>query len=161
MEDTMIQATHNPRIARLLAAVPAAAAVLIALVPSTPAQNLPSTTVIKKVPVQQNGEISGARLFQTYCAPCHGVDAKGNGPAAPALRSIPPDLTVLAKFSGGNFPAAHVMSVLTGQGDNTAHGSKDMPIWGPLFRNMADQSTEGAYLRARNVTEYLRSIQEH
>ena len=35
---------------------------------------------IKKVPVQQNTEFSGANLFRSYCAVCHGEDAKGNGP---------------------------------------------------------------------------------
>jgi len=147
-------------LARLFMMISVMAASMIVLAPSARGQDQSATTVVKRVPVQQNGEISGAKLFQAYCAPCHGVNAKGNGPAAPALRSIPPDLTVLAKFNGGTFPADHVMTILSGQGDNTAHGAKDMPIWGPLFRSMAGQSDQGAYLRARNLTEYLKSIQE-
>jgi len=36
---------------------------------------------------------SGRRLFQTYCALCHGPDAKGGGPVA-AKFVPPPDLTL-------------------------------------------------------------------
>lgn len=156
----MTQPTFCCRLVRFCVTVFAISVLATALAPSASAQEPLSTTVLKKVPVQQNGEVSGAKLFVSYCAACHGANGKGNGPAAVALKSIPPDLTVLAKYSGGTFPATHIMSVLSSQGDNTAHGSKDMPIWGPLFRSMADQSLEGAYLRARNVTEYIRSIQE-
>jgi mono/diheme cytochrome c family protein len=138
-------------------------AMIFSIVSMSPAraQDQSQATVLKRVPVQQNGEIAGSKLFATYCAPCHGVDAKGNGPAAPALKSIPPDLTMLAKYKGDIFPSAHVMTVLTGQSEDAAHRTKDMPAWGPLFRSMAGQSDQGAYLRARNVTEYLRSIQAH
>jgi mono/diheme cytochrome c family protein len=144
---------------RVWPAMVSAMIVSIAFMSPARAQDQSQATVLKRLPVQQNGEIAGSKLFATYCAPCHGVDAKGNGPAAPALKSIPPDLTMLAKYKGDVFPAAHVMTVLTGQSDNTAHGTKDMPIWGPLFRSMSGQSDQGVYLRARNVTEYLRSIQ--
>jgi len=156
----MFNFTYCCRFVRFFLTAFVVAALIVGATPVVSAQDPSSTILLKRVPVQQNGEVSGARLFLTYCATCHGANGKGNGPAAVALDRIPPDLTVLAKFSGGAFPAAHVMNVLTGQGDNTAHGSKDMPVWGPLFRSMADQSFEGAYLRARNVTEYLRSIQE-
>ena len=155
----MIQFTYCCRLVGIFLTV-LVAALVIGSVPAVYAQDPAPTVLLKRVPIRQNGEVSGAKLFLSYCAACHGANGKGNGPAAEALKSIPPDLTMLSKFSGGAFPAVHVMNVLTGQGDNTAHGSKDMPIWGPLFRSMADQSTQGAYLRARNVTEYLRSIQE-
>jgi len=151
---------HDACSNRLLWLATASATVLsIAFMSPVRAQDPLQTTVLKRVPVQQNGEITGSKLFAAYCAPCHGVDGKGKGPAAPALKSIPPDLTFLAKYSGGSFPSAHVMAVLTGLSDNTAHGTKDMPIWGPLFRSMAGHSDQGAYLRARNVTEYLKSMQ--
>jgi mono/diheme cytochrome c family protein len=155
----MEQKTYGRQSAGFLLIILLVMALAMTFAPLGCAQN-PQSTVVKRVSVQQNGEISGAKLFQTYCAVCHGTNAKGNGPAAPALKSIPPDLTALAKYNRGNFPGDHVLTVLSGQGDNTAHGSKEMPMWGPLFRSMASESDEGAYLRARNVTEYLRSIQE-
>jgi hypothetical protein len=49
----------------------------------------------------------GADLFRAYCASCHGRDAKGHGPAAPALKATVPDLTVLAKNNGGRSCPPH------------------------------------------------------
>jgi mono/diheme cytochrome c family protein len=40
-------------------------------------------------------------MFRSYCAVCHGLDAKGSGPAAPALKMEPADLTTLAKENQG------------------------------------------------------------
>ena len=59
-----------------------------------PAQE--STTKIKKVPANPTSAGSGKEMFDAYCASCHGVDGKGNGPAAPALKKQPADLTLLA-----------------------------------------------------------------
>ena len=48
--------------------------------------------------------MEGKDLFRAYCASCHGMDAKGNGPVAPALKAPVPDLTTLAKRNRGVFP---------------------------------------------------------
>lgn len=121
-------------------------------------QGQPGSVTIKKVPVQQSNEISGAKLFRFYCAACHGQDAKGDGPAAPAFKKAPADLTALAKNNGGVFPASHVLQVLTSNSSDATHGSKDMPVWGPIFRRMGSDQSLG-YLRSKNVMEYLRTIQ--
>src|ERR1035437_888659 len=47
--------------------------------------------------------LNGQALFQAYCASCHGKDAKGAGPAAPALKAKPADLTQIGKNNGGKF----------------------------------------------------------
>jgi mono/diheme cytochrome c family protein len=113
---------------------------------------------IREAPAQQTNQVSGAKLFHLYCAACHGQEGRGNGPAAPALKTAPTDLTLLAQHNGGNFPAEHVIHVLSSESEHFAHGSKGMPIWGPIFRQMgANQSL--ARLRAHNVMEYLKSIQ--
>jgi len=39
-----------------------------------------------------------------------------------------------------------------------AHGSREMPTWGPLFR-AADNSTSIAELRLTNLLKYLDEIQ--
>jgi mono/diheme cytochrome c family protein len=113
----------------------------------------------RKAPVRQTSEVSGAELFHSYCASCHGQNGKGDGPAAPALKAAPPDLTLLTKKNGGQFPADHLMNVLANESDYPVHGSKDMPVWGPIFRKMGADQTLGR-LRAHNVTDYLKSIQE-
>jgi len=116
-------------------------------------------TPAKKAPAEQTSAVSGPELFHSYCASCHGQNGKGNGPAVQALKTAPPDLTRLSKKNGGQFPAEHVMNVLSNESEYPVHGSKDMPIWGPIFRKLgADQSL--GRLRAHNVTDYLKSIQE-
>jgi mono/diheme cytochrome c family protein len=36
---------------------------------------------------------SGKKLYEQYCAPCHGTDGKGSGPAAASLPTKPTDFT--------------------------------------------------------------------
>lgn len=42
---------------------------------------------------QKQAMIEGRNLFQTYCRPCHGCAADGEGPFAPAWRLKPADFT--------------------------------------------------------------------
>lgn len=122
-------------------------------------QTQPGGVTIRKVLVQQSNEISGSRLFQSYCAACHGQGGKGDGPAALAFKKPPADLTALAKNNGGVFPADHVLQVLTSNSPDATHGSRDMPVWGPIFRRMGSDQSLG-YLRSKNVMEYVKTIQE-
>lgn len=105
------------------------------------------------------GLTKGPELYRAYCAVCHGKDAKGGGPAASALKTSPTDLTQLAKNHDGKFPLGTVRQVLGGGTSTPAHGSEEMPIWGPVFRAMTpDQNI--AKLRVDNLLRYLESIQE-
>src|SRR5947209_7696093 len=81
---------------------------------------------IKKVPVEPTPMTSGSAMFKAYCAPCHGANGKGNGPAASALKKPPSDLTVLSKNHNGKLPDGYVAEKIT-KGDEPGHGSKDMP----------------------------------
>ena len=58
---------------------------------------------IKKVPIRPTPAESGQVMLSEYCVVCHGKDAKGSGPAAPALKVPSADLTTLAKRNGGSF----------------------------------------------------------
>jgi mono/diheme cytochrome c family protein len=119
-------------------------------------QEQASTAKLEKVPIRESGEVSGSKLFHSYCASCHGQDGRGDGPAAPSLKSPPPDLRLLARKTGGKFPADHVLTILANEPDFPTHGSKEIP-WGPIFRVGTDRKL--GKLRAYNVTEYLKSIQ--
>ena len=102
-------------------------------------------------------ELSGAELFRSYCAPCHGGDAKGNGPTAAALKSPPPDLTVLAKRNNGTFPADRVAAVVKNGVDVPAHGTAEMPIWGSTFADIKTHRV--VVMRVDELIRYLQSIQ--
>jgi mono/diheme cytochrome c family protein len=102
-------------------------------------------------------ELSGKEMFKAYCASCHGEDAKGHGPAALALKSPPPDLTLLAKRNNGKFPADHVNTVVVHGVNTPAHGSTEMPIWGPEFVGINDQRL--VILRVNKLSEYLETLQ--
>ncbi len=115
--------------------------------------------IIKKVPMKQTSPVSGQEMFTAYCAACHGTDAKGTGPAAPALKTPPADLTTLAKRSGdGNFPRDRVATLLRTGSGVAAHGSSDMPTWGPLFKSLDAHDTT-VQQRIKNLNDYLVSIQ--
>ena len=117
-------------------------------------------TVIKHVPVKQTNAASGQEMYTSYCAVCHGANGSGGGPAASALKAAPTDLTALAQKNGGKYPALHVSSVLRGEAETPAHGSKDMPVWGPLFRNLSQGHEGEVQQRIANVNGYLESIQK-
>lgn len=103
---------------------------------------------------------SGPDLFRSYCAPCHGTDAKGHGPLSPALKTTAPDLTALAKRNGGQFPTARVRKSITGEEPATAHGSREMPVWGPIFHQV-EADVDWGNERVENLVKYLQSIQSN
>jgi mono/diheme cytochrome c family protein len=118
-----------------------------------------TTPTIKHVPAGYTTPASGKGMYDAYCASCHGVDGKGDGPAAPALKMPTTNLTTMSAKNGGTFPAAHVAAVIQGDAMTPAHGSKDMPIWGPIFLSIGGHSKADVQLRIRNLTAYLESLQ--
>ena len=67
-----------------------------------------SGPTIKKAIIPPTNASSGEEMFVTYCAVCHGRDAKGGGPAARALRVPAADLTQLTAKNNGKFPELKV-----------------------------------------------------
>jgi mono/diheme cytochrome c family protein len=116
--------------------------------PKTPALIIPS--------------MYGQDLFNFYCASCHGRDGRGRGPVVPALTVPPPDLTSLAARHGGMFPTAFVEAFVTGNGTPMvpAHGSKDMPVWGPIFLALDPAHPTANRVRVENIVSYIESIQK-
>jgi len=114
---------------------------------------------VKKVAPPNTDPSSGKEMYVAYCASCHGADGKGNGPAAAALKTPPTDLTQLAAKNGGTFPDAKIMQIIKGDSMTSAHGNKEMPVWGPVFMQMGGHDTAQVQLRIRNLTKYLASIQ--
>lgn len=102
----------------------------------------------------------GRDLYEFYCASCHGRDGKGGGPVTPALKTQPPDITTLTIHNGGVFPRARIEAIVTGRADApvAAHGSREMPVWGPIFRGLDRDETVNR-LRIANILDHLESIQ--
>ena len=142
----------------LRSALPVLGAFLLALSGVALAQSKQESTV-KKAPIQSTSPASGKEMFKSYCAVCHGLDGKGNGPAAANLTQKPADLTTLAKRHDGKFPDAYVTSVLRFGVKAPSHGSSDMPIWGPLLSAVSNRDKQQMEMRINNLTSYLRSIQ--
>jgi mono/diheme cytochrome c family protein len=128
----------------------------LALGQATPAQ---SGTTVKHVPITHTPSNSGKDMYKSYCAVCHGLEGKGNGPAASAMKTSPTDLTALAKNAGGKYPASHVAAVIRGQAATPSHGSQDMPVWGPLFSSISQGHDSQVQQRTTNLVTYIEAIQ--
>jgi mono/diheme cytochrome c family protein len=104
--------------------------------------------------------VKGQDLFRAHCASCHGAGGKGNGPVASALKTKPADLTVLAKNNGGKFSTERVQKFISGDEPSlNSHGSREMPIWGPIFHQIEDDQDLGN-VRLQNLIKYLETIQQ-
>ncbi|HXK25374.1 MAG TPA: c-type cytochrome [Myxococcota bacterium] len=104
----------------------------------------------------------GKPYFQAYCASCHGVSARGDGPAAVSLRSRPADLTQIAARRGGRFSRGEIAQFIDGRFSVSAHGSREMPIWGEVFTREIPEADVGESIARGKVlvlVEYLKSIQ--
>ena len=123
------------------------------------AQHAPKEEV-KHVPIKPTSAASGQEMYKTYCAVCHGTDGKGNGPAAGAMKVPPNDLTVLAQKNAGKYPALRVAAVIRGEETLTAHGSKDMPVWGRLFWNISGGHEAEVQQRVANLNKYIEALQK-
>ena len=135
----------------LLCAVGLIAAVLLAAVPSGS-----QDVAIKTKPIVYTNPGDGREMYVAYCAPCHGMTGEGNGPAAPAFKQAPTNLTLLAKTHGGKYPWNAVKTTLTYRKNVPAHGDAKMPLWGDLFRGL-DSAVSA--LRIGNLTEYIKTLQ--
>jgi hypothetical protein len=117
----------------------------------------------------------GKTEYQSSCAACHGIDAKGNGPVSKEMKTHPTDLTILAKKNNGVFPVNMVHKIIDGRDSLSSHGTREMPIWGYRFvppqhfiLKKADDyiylppdSPEAVvYSRILAVIDYLNRIQE-
>ena len=101
---------------------------------------------------------SGSDLFYNNCASCHGTDGKGNGPLGQVLTVRPSNLTIIAKNTGGKFPAAKIYELIDGRNPAVrGHGGPDMPVWGEVFA--ARGSTASVKNRINALVKYIETLQ--
>ena len=111
------------------------------------------------IPAAKTTPVNGKQMYASYCAQCHGLNGKGNGPVAGSMKTPPPDLTLLSKNNGGKFPANHIDTILEYGVKIPSHGTSDMPVWGPVLGNMDQGNALTKQLRITNLSRYLESIQ--
>ena len=114
------------------------------------------------VAAQPFADYTGSQLYQRFCASCHGAGGFGDGPVAASFKTLMPDLTELQRRSGGRFPADRVRRIIDGRQGLSAHGSREMPVWGHEFG--VGQGADGAAQAEAaqmvdRLVQYLRSIQ--
>jgi len=108
-----------------------------------------------------NVEHRGYETFEHYCASCHGVDGRGDGPVAASLKRKPRDLTRLADEYGRPLQKVKLIELIDGRRTPRSHGTPDMPVWGKrLYEGLDDRTTEATrrgtiFL----IIDYLDSIQ--
>lgn len=112
---------------------------------------------VEPAPIPRTSPVDGPAMFSSYCASCHGMSAKGDGPAARALTKAPADLTKLSARNGGQFPTVRVRRYIEGADEVAAHGSRDMPMWGALFKSL---SRDMVVQRIETLTKYLEGLQQ-
>ncbi|MGD0073309.1 MAG: cytochrome c [Candidatus Binataceae bacterium] len=137
------------------------------IIPVSSALALPQGTTPILLP---NGEVtSGQFEYHDYCASCHGLSGKGDGPVAAALTRSPGDLTQLRKKHGGKFPSQRVYRTIDGRDRVPSHGTREMPVWGQVFRlrqgslaggGAPPLTDEEIKARIQPIVEYIKSLQK-
>jgi mono/diheme cytochrome c family protein len=103
----------------------------------------------------------GAALYRIHCASCHGAKGTGDGPVAEALVKKPTDLTALARRPGGEFPRERVRSAIDGRTLVSAHGAREMPVWGLSFAESGRDAARPGEVESEieALVRYLATIQ--
>jgi hypothetical protein len=70
-----------------------------------------------------------------------------------------PDLSTISQRSGGVFPVGRVRKIILGDEIIAGHGSREMPVWGPIFHQIQEDRDYGE-VRLQNITNYLKSMQK-
>ena len=121
---------------------------------------LPGTAVAQ----QEDIVAVGHQEFRHACAVCHGLGGTGESVMTTLnlLTVRPPDLTQLSTKHQGAFPFWQMYRIIDGREEVKGHGTRDMPIWGQVFRHPHDSTRveDTAVIgRILALVYYLQSIQ--
>jgi len=122
---------------------------------------LPMVTVAVGARAEELSGYTGEGLYHRFCASCHGVEGHGDGPVAGSFTIMVPDLTLLARRHGGQFPTDQVRKIIDGRSVRPPHGERDMPVWGFEFGAATSAAGGAGQVDAliNELVDYLRSIQ--
>ncbi len=115
-------------------------------------------------PLAAQDAANGRMLYDEFCATCHGVNARGDGPMAPSLLLQPPDLSTLMDRNQGVLPIIRIITRIDGRDPLVSHGSP-MPIYGDFFAgtDVATKAETGQPIMTSkpilDLLEWLKSVQ--
>ncbi len=121
--------------------------------------------LLLSAPAQAQQSEAAEETFIRYCASCHGIEGRGNGPMSAVLTVLPSDLTTLAQRHDGVFPRFRVIARIDGRDPLVAHGSP-MPVYGDFFegKGVAVRVETGELVMTSqpivDLLGYLEAIQE-
>lgn len=107
--------------------------------------------------------MSGENLYRRFCASCHGVQGRGDGPVAASFRVEVPDLTRMADRAGAVNVRDRIARIIDGRYIIGAHGTRVMPVWGEDLVRLeignpdAERSTQVIIGR---LADYVSSLQK-
>lgn len=164
MKYQQLRVLHRGVVCKRAAIASAAAAAMLAayIAPATGSAEV----VLKQeyMTANQARLTHGEDLYNELCAVCHGQSGKGDGPAVPALKQRPIDLTALMSSNEGEFPREALQESIYGRNRIEAHGTLDMPIWGRAFEFTKPDWSRAkrkkfAEHRIHNIVDYIESLQ--
>jgi mono/diheme cytochrome c family protein len=135
--------------------------VVVGTTATTLAQNNTDLTVTPRGKV-----VSGGEEYRKFCAQCHGLGGKGDGPVATELKTPPGDLTLLSKKNNGTFPYQQVYDAISGKSVTKSHGTREMPVYSlelALPRHPGGTVRRSEYQvdqEIKRITDYIKSIQQ-
>jgi mono/diheme cytochrome c family protein len=112
---------------------------------------------------QQEVVEAGRGQYQQSCAVCHGRNGEGRGEMAKLLKVKPANLTNLSAKHDGIFPFWYVYFVIDGRQEVEGHGTREMPIWGTVFKQEAEPDIGAelqAYARILEIVYFIESLQK-
>ena len=118
-----------------------------------------STLVALAGPAFAQAADAGRAEYEAHCLACHGPTGRGDGPESRDLKLPVPDLALLARRNGGEFPLERVRRSIDGRDAIKGHAGRAMPIWGLRFARGQGEPDAVVARRLDALAEYLRSLQ--
>jgi mono/diheme cytochrome c family protein len=115
--------------------------------------------VLRQTNAKTSAAWTGEQIYKEFCAVCHGIDAKGSGPAASALKVTPTDLTQFSRRNSNKYNELKMRGIINNTDPVGAHGTGEMPIWGDVFKSISANETFGQ-MRVDALVKYLQTIQK-
>jgi mono/diheme cytochrome c family protein len=106
--------------------------------------------------------MSGEQLYRRFCASCHGVQGRGDGPVAASFKVEVPDLTQTASRMHGTDVRDRIVRIIDGRYIIGAHGTRIMPVWGEDLARLEignPEAERASQLMITRLADYVTGLQ--